>query len=94
MEYTILNTEYTEDTIYTLVRYNIEGHIVDVKIPHFQPQEYSIMDGVINRYITEMYKIFPERIPPAPIVEESPVEEPLPLNENPLENEGLTDNTW
>lgn len=66
MEYTILNTEYTEDTIYTLVRYNIEGHIVEVKVAHFEPQDYSILDGLFNRYFTEMYKIFPERMPPIP----------------------------
>jgi hypothetical protein len=63
MIYTIKNTNYSEDTIYTLVEYNIEGNIVEVNIAHFQPDGYSIMDGILNRYTTEMYKIFPDRMP-------------------------------
>jgi hypothetical protein len=76
MEYTILNTEYTEDTIYTTVEYNIEGHIVEVRIAHFQPKDFSVMDGILNRYMTEMYKIFPERMPPIPVFIE-PAPEPF-----------------
>jgi hypothetical protein len=81
MEYTILNTEYTEDTIYTLVRYNIEGHIVEVNVAHFHPADYSIMDGILNRYTTEMYKIFPDRMPPIPVYIE-PIIEELPEEPN------------
>ncbi len=87
MEYTILNTEYTEDTIYTTVEYNIEGHKVEVRIAHFQPKDFSIMDGILNRYTTEMYKIFPERMPPIP-------EYIPPVEEENLGSEGDVINIW
>lgn len=67
MIYTIKNTEYLEDTIFTLVEYNIEGHIVEVNIAHFMPEGYTILDGISNRFYTEMYKIFPDRMPPIPV---------------------------
>lgn len=67
MEYKILNTEINEDTTTTTkVEYNIEGNIVVVDVAHFRADEEMILQGINNRYITEMYKIFPERMPPPP----------------------------
>lgn len=69
MEYTILERmQVSDDTEVTKVQYNIEGNIVIVDVAHFMPTEESILLGINNRYYTEMYKIFPERLPPAPVI--------------------------
>lgn len=82
MKYKILNTEIKEETINTLVEYDIEGHIVEVNIAHFQPKDYTVMDGILNRYVTEMYKIFPERLPPIPVYTEPMYFDPEILSED------------
>lgn len=74
MEYIIKNTITEGDTTTTTVEYNIEGNIVTVDVAHFMATPETIELGINNRYYTEMYKLFPERMPPAP---EPPVyEEP------------------
>lgn len=75
MEYTIKNTEINGDTTITTVEYNIEGTIVTVNVAHFMATPESIELGINNRYYTEMYKLFPDRMPPAPVYE--PTEEEL-----------------
>src|ERR1035437_7567481 len=65
MEYIILEVKISEDgnTTNTVVEYNIEGNIVIVDIPHFMPKGQNDIDaGINNRLITEMYKLFPERL--------------------------------
>lgn len=69
MEYTILERmQVTEDTEVTKVQYDIEGNIIIVDVAHFMPTEESIELGINNRYYTEMYKIFPERMPIPPVI--------------------------
>ncbi len=69
MEYTeIFRQPITDDSLVTRIQYNIEGNIVEVDIAHFMPTEESIQIGINNRYYTEMYKLFPERMPPAPVI--------------------------
>lgn len=69
MEYIIKNGfSLGSDTVFTEVEYNIEGNIITVDVAHFNPQnDMDIILGIENRYITEMYKIFPDRMPPIPV---------------------------
>ncbi len=76
MIYKILKVTEQDDTITTQVEYDIEGTIVIVDVAHFQPNgDSDITLGITNRYTTEMYKIFPERIPPILVYEEPIIEE-------------------
>ena len=41
-------------TITTLVQYNFDGVLVNVNVPHFEPQdEAAIIQGIENRAISE-----------------------------------------
>lgn len=82
MEYKILNTEVKEETTTTRVEYNIEGNIVIVDVAHFRANEEMILLGISNRYTTEMYKLFPERMPPPP---PTPTQPEIEINEEPTE---------
>ncbi len=70
MEYKILETKIENNITITKVEYNIEGRIVIVDITHNTLDNDIIIEGVKNRYKTEEYKIFPERMPiPPPYIE-------------------------
>ncbi len=65
--YTIINTILQNDYVLTIVEYNIDGNIIIVEVPHFKPKnDDEILFGINNRGITEMYKLFPDRIPLPP----------------------------
>ena len=82
MIYKILKVIEQDNTITTQVEYDIEGTIVIVDVAHFQPNgDDAIILGITNRYTTEMYKIFPERMPPIPVYIE-PIDDIEIPNEN------------
>lgn len=56
--YQILSKNQIDQTVFTEVEYNIDGTIVTVNVPHFMPEnEQAIIDGIINRSITEKAKL-------------------------------------
>lgn len=57
MTYTIKTAETQEGVITTTVRYDFDGRVVDVAIPHFQPTALTdITDGILRRAVTEQEK--------------------------------------
>jgi uncharacterized protein YpmB len=53
-KYTITEAFVDEDTLYTVVTYELDGKEVTVKVPHFQPQsKEEVISGVENRLMTE-----------------------------------------
>ena len=58
MEYRITNTRQDGEMLYTTVEYTIEGQIVEVDIPHFQPTcKGDVITGIENRYESELRKL-------------------------------------
>ena len=53
MIYTILAAKQADDTIITVVEYNLSGKVFEEVITHFQPKTaQEVIDGIENRHAT------------------------------------------
>jgi len=58
MKYKILSAVAKDDTIFTNVEYDIDGKIVVVSVPHFQPENKDeVLQGIVNRVYSEDRKL-------------------------------------
>ena len=58
MSYRILEVSQEAETVTTKVRYDFNGKLVEVDIPHFAPQtEDDVIDGIENRMASEQRKL-------------------------------------
>lgn len=58
MTYKVLSVVQSGDTITTEVEYSINGTIVTVRVPHFQPVSLAdVLQGIANRATSESQKL-------------------------------------